>query len=237
MSPEARECEPPQECVVFVDDDEAIREALLALVDSIGIAGIAHGSVQEYLAAPPVLVPHCLVLDVRMPGRSGLDLQAELAERETRGGAPVPPVIFLSGHADVPMSVRAMKAGAIEFLVKPFRDQDLIDAIHQGITADRCQRADRAATAALRARHDALTLRGREVMRHVVSGLLNKQIAGELGLSEITVKVHRGQVMRKMGARSLAELVRMADQLGLAVAGVREPQPDPIRERPSPANT
>lgn len=201
----------PNECVVFVEDDASLREALLALMDSIGLAAHAHGSVQAYLDAPPVQVPHCLVLDVRLPGRSGLDLQAELARR----GAGVP-IVFLSGHADVPMSVRAMKAGAIEFLVKPFRDQDLIDAVHHGIAQDRARRTGSDAVAQLRARYDSLTPRAREVMHHVVRGLLNKQIAALLDVSEITVKVHRGQAMRKMGARSVADLVRMADQLGLS---------------------
>ncbi|MDE2404351.1 MAG: response regulator transcription factor [Sphingomonadales bacterium] len=200
-------------CVVFVEDDPALREALLALMDSVGMTAKAYGSVQEYLDAPAVTGPHCLVLDVRLPGRSGLDLQAELA----RGGAS-PPIVFLSGHADVPMSVRAMKAGAIEFLVKPFRDQDLIDAIHHGIEEDRRRRAGQTAEAELRLRFDSLTPRAREVMRLVAQGLLNKQIAGMLDVSEITVKVHRGQAMRKMGARSLAELVRMADQLGVCAA-------------------
>jgi len=193
------------EMVVFVEDDCAMREALVGLMDSIGMTAIAHASVQEYRDAPPITVPHCLVLDVRLPGRSGLDLQAELARQDR-----APPVIFLTGHADVPMSVQAMKAGAIEFLMKPFRDQDLIDAIHDGITRDRRQRGEHDAGAALR---DCFT--SLEVMRHVAAGLLNKQIAAILGVSEITVKVHRGQAMRKMGARSAAELVRMASQLGL----------------------
>ncbi|MBU6268143.1 MAG: response regulator [Sphingomonadales bacterium] len=199
------------ECVVFVEDDSSMREALLALMDSIGAAAQAYGSVQEYLDAPLLQCPHCLVLDVRLPGRSGLDLQAEIARREV-----APPIVFLSGHADVPMSVKAMKAGAIEFLVKPFRDQDLIDAIHNGLEIDRRRRADGDALSELRARHESLTPRARQVMTMVAQGLLNKQIAGILDVSEITVKVHRGQAMRKMGARSLAELVRMADQLGLS---------------------
>jgi len=197
------------ECVVFVDDDPSMREALLALMDSIGASAKAYASVQDYLDAPVLHCPHCLVLDVRMPWRSGLDLQAEIARREL-----APPIVFLSGHADVPMSVKAMKAGAIEFLVKPFRDQDLIDAIHQGLSLDRQQRAGSDALVELRTRHGSLTPREREVMGLVAQGLLNKQIAGMLDVSEITVKVHRGQAMRKMGARSLADLVRMVDQLG-----------------------
>ena len=198
------------ETVVFVDDDPSIREALLALMESIGMPALAYGSVQAFLDAPPIDTPHCLVLDVRLPGRSGLDLQAELARKDL-----APPIIFLTGHADVPMTVRAMKAGAIEFLVKPFRDQDLIDAIHEGIERDRQQRSEHGALHSLRERYESLTPRAREVMQHVVQGLLNKQIAGIMDVSEITVKVHRGQVMRKMGARSVADLVRMADQLGI----------------------
>lgn len=202
--------EAPTEAVVFVDDDASMREALVALMQSIGMHAIAFGSVQEYLDAPELAVPHCLVLDVRMPGRSGLDLQSELRRRDH-----APPIVFLTGHADVPMSVRAMKAGAIEFLVKPFRDQDLIDAVREGIDSDRENRCDRMAMGSLRDRYQSLTPRAREVLHHVVQGLLNKQIAGLMDLSEITVKVHRGQVMRKMGAKSVAELVRMADALGL----------------------
>lgn len=204
----------PHEAVVFVDDDPSMREALLALMDSIGLPAFAYASVPDFLAAPDIAVPHCLVLDVRMPGRSGLDLQDELARR-----AIAPPIIFLSGFADVPMSVRAMKAGAIEFLVKPFRDQDLIDAIFAGIAKDRSQRECHFALSGLRDHFATLTPREREVMDYVVRGLLNKQIAGEMNLSEITVKVHRGQVMRKMGAKSLPELVRMADILSQAEVG------------------
>ena len=203
-----------REAVIFVDDDPSMREALLALMDSIGLPAFAYASVPDYLAAPELSVPHCLVLDVRMPGRSGLDLQDELARR-----AITPPIIFLSGFADVPMSVRAMKAGAIEFLVKPCRDQDLIDAIFAGIAKDRSQRESLFTLSALRDHLATLTPREREVMEYVVRGLLNKQIAGELNLSEITVKVHRGQVMRKMGAKSLPELVRMADILDRAEPG------------------
>ena len=201
------------EMVVIVDDDESMREALLALMASIGMRAMAYGSVQEYLDAPRPDAPHCLVLDVRLPGRSGLDLQAQLS-----GSTGAPPVIFLTGFADVPMTVRAMKAGAIEFLMKPFRDQDLIDAVHQGIVKSRKQRTEQAVLAALRERFESLTPRAREVMQHVAQGLLNKQIAGIMGVSEITVKVHRGQAMRKMGATSVAELVRMADMLGVTAA-------------------
>ncbi|MEG3144701.1 response regulator transcription factor [Sphingomonas sp. RT2P30] len=197
--------------VIVVDDDISVREALQGLFDSVGLQSVLFGSVQEFLAAPLPEGPRCLVLDVRLPGRSGLDLQAELAGRDVP-----PPIIFLTGHGDIPMSVRAIKAGAVEFLVKPFRDQDLLDAIQIAIDRDREQRANQMAESELRARYEALTPRAREVMGMVASGLLNKQIAGKLNLSEVTVKVHRGQAMRKMGARSVAEIVRMADLLGLA---------------------
>ncbi|CAN5447713.1 response regulator transcription factor [soil metagenome] len=197
--------------VIVVDDDISVREALQGLFDSVGLQSILFGSVQEFLAAPLPEGPRCLVLDVRLPGRSGLDLQAELA-----GWDVPPPIIFLTGHGDIPMSVRAIKAGAVEFLVKPFRDQDLLDAIQIAIDRDREQRTNQMAESELRARYEALTPRAREVMGMVASGLLNKQIAGKMNLSEVTVKVHRGQAMRKMGARSVAEIVRMADMLGLA---------------------
>lgn len=198
--------------VIFVDDDLSMREALQALMESVGLSSRAYASVQAYLDAPRPQGPHVLVLDIRMPGRSGLDLQDML----NRDEQPAPPIIFLSGHADIPMSVRAMKAGAIEFLVKPFRDQDLIDAVHLGLERDREQRSAQEQMSFVRQRFERLTRREREVMLLVVKGRLNKQIAADLGLSEITVKVHRGQAMRKMEARSLAELVRMADALDLS---------------------
>lgn len=201
------------ELVIIVDDDESMRDALVALMASTGMSAIAYGSVQEYLEAREPDIPHCLVLDVRLPGRSGLDLQDQLS-----GSATAPPVIFLTGFADVPMTVRAMKAGAIEFLMKPFRDQDLIDAVHEGIRKSREQRSEQAVLGTLQERFASLTPRAREVMQHVAQGLLNKQIAGIMGVSEITVKVHRGQAMRKMGAASVAELVRMADMLGVTPA-------------------
>lgn len=196
------------EAVVIVDDDLSMREALTALMDSIGLHAIAFGSVQDYVAAPEITIPHCLVLDVQLPGRSGLDLQAELADEEL-----APPIIFLTGFADVPMSVRAMKAGAMEFLVKPFRDRELIEAVRAGLERDRRQRTRHELRAGLRDRYESLTPRAREVLHHVAAGLLNKQIAGIMDISEITVKVHRGQAMRKMGARSLPELVRMVDAI------------------------
>ena len=194
--------------VAVIDDDPDIREALRGLLRSVGLGVELFGSVQEFLAAFQRERPGCLVLDVRLPGRSGLDLQEELARADIHF-----PVIFISGHADVPMSVRAMKAGAIEFLTKPVRDQDLLDAIQMAIAKDRARRKQEATLERLRADFDTLTPREREVMVMVVAGRLNKQIAGDLQLSEATVKAHRSQAMRKMRARSLAELVRMADEL------------------------
>ena len=194
--------------VAVIDDDPDICEALRGLLRSVGLGVELFGSVQEFLAAARLDRPGCLVLDVRLPGRSGLDLQEELAK------ADIPlPVIFISGHADVPMSVRAMKAGAVEFLTKPVRDQDLLDAIQLAITKERARRNEEATLERLRGDFDTLTSREREVMVMVVAGRLNKQIAGDLRLSEATVKAHRSQAMRKMRARSLAELVRMADKL------------------------
>ena len=194
--------------VAVIDDDPDIREALRGLLRSVGLGVELFSSVQEFLAAFQRERPGCLVLDVRLPGRSGLDLQEELARADIHF-----PVIFISGHADVPMSVRAMKAGAVEFLTKPVRDQDLLDAIQLAIAKDRARRKQEATRERLRADFDTLTPREREVMVMVVAGRLNKQIAGDLQLSEATVKAHRSQAMRKMRARSLAELVRMADKL------------------------
>ena len=195
--------------VIVVEDDPSLREALESLLRSVGLQVRLFGSAAEYRAATLPNGPCCLVLDVRLPGKSGLDLQSDLIN--ANAGIPV---IFMTAHADIPMTVRAMRAGAVEFLTKPFREQDLLDAIHVALERDRARRADDAQMADLRQRFDALSQREREVMARVAAGELNKQIAGELGLSEITVKVHRGNVMRKMGARTLAELVRMADRLG-----------------------
>jgi FixJ family two-component response regulator len=197
--------------VVVIDDDEEIREGLQGLLGSVGLGVELFGSVQEFLGSGRPVRPGCLVLDVRLPGRSGLDFHDDLV-----GANMHLPVIFISGHADIPMSVRAMKAGAVEFLTKPVRHQDLLDAIQRALDQDSSRREDGKAVAGLRARLDTLTLREREVMVLVVAGLLNKQIAHEIGVIEATVKVHRGQAMRKMRARSLAELVIMADKLKLS---------------------
>jgi FixJ family two-component response regulator len=199
-----------QPVVLVVDDDSAVREALRSLFGSIGLDVRLFVSATDFLAAPLPEAPSCLVLDVRLPGISGLDFQAELAKAHSQI-----PIIFLTGHADIPMSVRAMKAGAVEFLTKPFREQDMIDAVQLAIERDRARREHDDAIAELRADFESLTAREREVMALVTAGLMNKQVAAEMGLSEITVKVHRGHLTRKLKARSLADLVRMADLLGI----------------------
>jgi FixJ family two-component response regulator len=199
-----------QRPVVFVvDDDKAIREATRSLLASVGLRVETFGTAEEFLRARRPNAPACLVLDVRLPGLSGLDLQRELVS----AGRPIP-IVFVTGHGDIPTSVQAMKAGAMEFLVKPFRDQQLLDAIQLAIERDRAERANRAELEELRRRSESLTPRERDVMRLVVRGLLNKQIARELDISEITVKVHRGHVMHKMRVESLADLVRMVERLG-----------------------
>jgi FixJ family two-component response regulator len=196
--------------VFVIDDDPHVRESLKNLIRSVGLGIEAFASAQEFLRAKRPDMPGCLVLDVRLKGLSGLDLQKRMAEADIEI-----PIIFITGHGDIPMTVRAMKAGAVEFLTKPFRDQDLLDAIHQALERDRKTRGERAKIEELHSRYQSLTPREREVMALVVTGLLNKQIAGELGTSETTVKIHRHQVMEKMEAGSLAELVRLADKLGI----------------------
>jgi FixJ family two-component response regulator len=199
----------PDKLVFVVDDDASLRESLTDLIHSVGLRVEAVASAQEFLRRKRPDVPSCLVLDVRLKGLSGLDLQKRLVE----GDVDIP-VIFITGHGDIPMAVQAMKAGAMEFLRKPFRDQDLLDAVQQALERDRKGREQRAEISELRKRFDSLTPREREVMALVAAGLLNKQIAGQLGTSEASVKVHRQHVMEKIGAGSLAELVRMADKLG-----------------------
>jgi FixJ family two-component response regulator len=196
--------------VIVVDDDPGIREALGGLFQSVGLQVKVLASVPEFLSEGRPPGPTCLVLDVRLPGRSGLDFQRELAASDIRV-----PIIFITGYGDIPMSVQAMKGGAIEFLTKPFRDQDLLDAIQQGLERDRAWLENEKSASALRERFETLSPREREVMTLVVTGRLNKLIAADIGISEITVKVHRSQVMRKMKASSLPDLARMADRLKL----------------------
>ncbi|MGO7611852.1 response regulator transcription factor [Rhizobium ruizarguesonis] len=197
--------------IIVIDDDPEIREALGSLLRSVGFAVNLLASVGDFLRSGRPNGPTCLVLDVRLPGQSGLDFQLELSRENIQL-----PIVFITGHGDIPMSVQAMKGGAVEFLTKPFRDQDLLDAVHVGLARDRAWLENEKSLATVRARFDSLTPREREVMALVVTGRLNKQIASDLGVSEITVKVHRSQVMQKMGTRSLPELARMADKLMLA---------------------
>ena len=202
-------------CVLVIDDDPEFRDSVTRLLRTVGLHTLEFCSVPDFLKADPPEGPTCLILDVRMPGRSGLELQRELAAANRQV-----PIIFMTAHADVPMTVQAMKGGAIEFLTKPFRDQDLLDAVEAGLARDRARRESERALAALRERFDTLSSRERDIMLHVVAGRRNKQIANDIGIAESTVKVHRTNLMRKMKARSLPELSRMADMLN-----ARLPQP------------
>ena len=206
---------PEGQSVVFVvDDDVSIREALSSLFRSIGLWVEVFVSPMDFLQTPKPDIPSCLVLDVRLPGLSGLDFQTQLAKSNIHI-----PIVFMTGHGDIPMTVKAMKAGAVEFLTKPFRDQDMLDAVQLAFTHDKARRENDKAASNLKVGFESLTGREREIMALVTAGLMNKQVAAEIGVSEITVKFHRGNVMRKMGARTLAELVRMADVLGMRRVG------------------
>ena len=202
----------PASIVFVVDDDPSVRRAIKRLVESVGLHVELFGSATEFINSSRPDVASCLVLDIRLPGISGLDFQRELVQAKNEI-----PMIFITAHGDIPMTVRAMKAGAVEFLTKPFRDQDLLDAIQVGLERDRVRRQRQAETAMLRERLESLTPREREILPLVVSGLLNKQVGAEIGATEATVKVHRSQLMRKMGASSLADLVRMSEKMGIAV--------------------
>ena len=198
--------------VIVVDDDQRIREALSSLLSSVGLRVAAFGSASEFMECEIPDAPACLILDLQLPGASGLELQQQLTADDT------PPIVFISGHGDIPSSVRAIKAGAIEFLSKPFDDEELLRAVHAAIEQDRIARKKRSELAELQKRYNLLTPREREVLPFVVAGFANKQTAAELGTAEITIGVHRGQIMRKMAAKSLAELIRITDRLGIARA-------------------
>jgi FixJ family two-component response regulator len=196
--------------VFIIDDDESLREGLKRLFRSVGLRSEGYPSGREFLQSKILDIPSCILLDVRMPGLSGLDFQVELNNADIHV-----PIVFMTGHGDIPMTVRAMKAGAVEFLTKPFRDQEILDAVQLSLKKDRERIENEKIAKGLKARFESLTSREREIMVLVTTGLMNKQIAGEIGVSEITVKVHRGNVMRKMNAKSLADLVRMAEALGV----------------------
>lgn len=200
--------------VIVIDDDELVRGAISDLLRSVGLQAKLFASVPDFLKWKLPDAPSCLVLDVRLPGLSGLDFQSEL----NKENLPLP-IVFMTGHGDIPMSVRAIKGGAVDFLTKPFRDQDMLDAVQAGLEQDRKRRKTANVTLQLRSTFDSLTPREQEIMKLVTAGLMNKQIAGETGVSVVTVKFHRGNVMRKMGAKSVAELVRMADALGVRRTG------------------
>ena len=200
-----------QPVVFVIDDDESLRDALKMLFRMVGLRAETFATAADFLKSKLPDVPTCLVLDIRLPGISGLDFQAELAKADIKI-----PIIFMTGHGDIPMTVKAMKAGALEFLPKPFRDQDMLDAVQLALERDRTRRQAERANAQLRTNFESLSAREREVMTFVTAGLMNKQIAAQLGLAEVTVKLHRGSLMRKMNARSLAELARMAQILGIA---------------------
>src|SRR4029077_21121243 len=191
-----------------IDDDESVRESLRGLLETISLKVALFSSVEAFLGADPPVLPSCIVLDVRLPGASGFELQKQLVAAEVDT-----PIVFITGHGDIPMSVRAMKAGAIEFLSKPFREQELLDAVRQGVERNRAREAQRRASVQIRERFASLTDREKEIMSLLARGSVSKQIAGQLAISEVTVRVHRSQILQKMGARSLADLVRMADRL------------------------
>jgi FixJ family two-component response regulator len=200
----------PQAVVIIIDDDGDVRDAVSNLLRSVGLQTKVFASVADFLQWNAPDVPICLVLDVRLPGLSGLDFQSQMSKSNIQI-----PVVFMTGHGDIPMTVRAMKGGAVDFLAKPFRDQDMIDAVQAGLDRDRKRRQTISDASRLKSAYGELTPREQEIMAMVAEGLMNKQIAGKIGVSEVTVKFHRGNVMRKMGAKSVAELVRMADALGL----------------------
>ena len=208
----------PTSIVYVIDDDPSVRRAIKRLVESVGLHVELFGSATEFMNSGRPDIASCVVLDIRLPGISGLDFQRDLVHAKNEI-----PLIFITAHGDIPMTVRAMKAGAVEFLTKPFRDQDLLDAIQIALERDRIRRLHQAETAMLRERLESLTPREREILPLVVSGLLNKQVAAEIGATEATVKVHRSQLMRKMGASSLADLVRMSEKIGIAVPETHRP--------------